>query len=245
MLSGKIMKKQKKNKKRVSRRKLGSWTKKMIRPENLIGPYYSSEEMFESLNSDGDSYGQYVTGLSVNLLLFSRVENKTPFLKFQNNTEETVAVGNNLITVSIEDEPKVLSEEPYNEEYFNEVKEWIIRNKDLLMLLWNQETEAVYFYDIIFKAKKAKTNGKIVKLIPAIPTDIITIKIEADMEAKTERYFIGDKEIKNREFEELQELKRNRIYLRVNPYDYLSQKLQYLTLKRYDVVTRKYTNKAK
>lgn len=62
-----------------------------------------------------------------------------PRIKFQNNTSDRITGVSDLIPVSIEDEPRVLIDKPYNKKIFKMVKKWIQLNKEGLLKVWNQE----------------------------------------------------------------------------------------------------------
>lgn len=62
-----------------------------------------------------------------------------PRIKFQNNTSDRITGISDLIPVSIEDEPHVLIDKPYNKKLFRPVKKWIQLNKENLLKVWNQE----------------------------------------------------------------------------------------------------------
>lgn len=88
---------------------------------------------------------KFETGLPVNVSIQFQPDDKrkykhnTPRLKFQNNTSDTVTSISDLIPVSIEDEPRVLIDKPYNKKLFKLVKKWIQLNREGLLKVWNQE----------------------------------------------------------------------------------------------------------
>lgn len=85
------------------------------------------------------------TGLLCNICIQLQTDDKkkykhnVPRSRFQNNISDTVTSENDLIPVSIEDEPRVLTDKPYNKKLFRLVKKWIQLNKENLLKVWNQE----------------------------------------------------------------------------------------------------------
>ena len=73
----------------------------------------------------------------------SNVKHNLPRIKFQNNTSTKIQI-NELIPISISDEPKILLKNndlnkiKISQEQINEVKLWIVKNKEILIDYWGE-----------------------------------------------------------------------------------------------------------
>lgn len=112
----------------------------------------------EDLLYEMSSFRKHITGLPVNLSLQIQTDEEKkyshnlPRLKFQNNNSDRVTSKADLIPVSIDPvEPKVLVDKEYNEQYFNQVKQWIIKNYEPLIQFWNQEIDEFELKDKLEK----------------------------------------------------------------------------------------------
>lgn len=97
-------------------------------------------ESVESLN-EFTTIGKKQTGLSVVIWVLAKEPTipSSPRIKFQNSTDDKIQP-DNLIAMSVEDEPRILDLNikpliPAAE--LTEIKQWVIKNKKLLLLYWN------------------------------------------------------------------------------------------------------------
>lgn len=88
-----------------------------------------------------------VTGLKVNISVQFQPDDQKkyphdlPRVKFQNNTSDRVTSRSDLIFISIADNPEVLINKPYDKKIFDQVRSWVILNKDALLAFWNQDID--------------------------------------------------------------------------------------------------------
>lgn len=82
------------------------------------------------------------------------MQHNSPRIKF-NNAKGNKLVPQNLVPISISDDPQILSKSApklqISSEEFNNLRKWIIDNKDALLQYWNGEIDTV---DLISKLKK-------------------------------------------------------------------------------------------
>ena len=116
------------------------------------------ELLNEDLLHEMSNFRKNVTGLPVNLSLQIQTDEETqykhnlPRLKFQNNTADKITSRSDLIPISIDPvNPKVLIDKPYEEQYYNAVRQWIINHYDLLIQFWNQDIDEFELKDALTK----------------------------------------------------------------------------------------------
>lgn len=99
--------------------------------ENLNGV----EPLFEFANAP-----KAITGLPVIIWIQAKidVQHQLPRIKFQNSYSNKVEP-NNLIPLSISDDPQVLvnTKLNINNDDLNKIKQWVKNNKTLLLQYWN------------------------------------------------------------------------------------------------------------
>lgn len=77
------------------------------------------------------------------------MNHSSPIIKFANNTSCSL-VPCDLISISISDNPEILSKNTrlkISQSDFEELRQWIIRNKESLLKLWNNEIDVGNFLD--------------------------------------------------------------------------------------------------
>lgn len=97
---------------------------------------------------------QTVTGLSVIVYVSPEVKGHLPRLKVQCDHSNKVNTSmNNWVSVSIEDEPKILAgkKDEIKTQDWKDVSKFIKKNKDLLIQYWNQEVDELELYSKIKK----------------------------------------------------------------------------------------------
>ena len=113
--------------------------------DELLNTVYTDEMLLEMAN-----ISQSTTGLDVIVWVQTNNTQSTgkhnlPRIKFQNNTATKVQT-NELIPISIADEPKILlkndelSKIKISKEQINRVIQWIVKNKEILIDYWNEKT---------------------------------------------------------------------------------------------------------
>ena len=113
--------------------------------DELLNTVYTDEMLLEMAN-----ISQSTTGLDVIIWVQTNNTQSTgkhnlPRIKFQNNTATKVQT-NELIPISIADEPKILlkndelSKIKISKEQINRVIQWIVKNKEILIDYWNEKT---------------------------------------------------------------------------------------------------------
>ena len=113
--------------------------------DELLNTVYTDEMLLEMAN-----ISQSTTGLDVIVWVQtnntqSTIQHNLPRIKFQNNTATKVQT-NELIPISIADEPKILlkndelSKIKISKEQINRVIQWIVKNKEILIDYWNEKT---------------------------------------------------------------------------------------------------------
>ena len=113
--------------------------------DELLQTVYTDEMLLEMAN-----ISQNTTGLDVIIWVQTNNTQSTgkhnlPRIKFQNNTATKVQT-NELIPISIADEPKILlkndelSKIKISKAQINRVIQWIVKNKEILIDYWNEKT---------------------------------------------------------------------------------------------------------
>ena len=113
--------------------------------DELLNTVYTDEMLLEMAN-----ISQNTTGLDVIIWVQTNNTQSTgkhnlPRIKFQNNTATKVQT-NELIPISIADEPKILlkndelSKIKISKAQINRVIQWIVKNKEILIDYWNEKT---------------------------------------------------------------------------------------------------------
>lgn len=77
------------------------------------------------------------------------MKHNSPRMKFTNNTTKSL-LPNDLVPISISNNPKILSKNTklkISQSDFEELRQWIIRNKENLLKLWNNEIDVGDFLD--------------------------------------------------------------------------------------------------
>lgn len=103
-------------------------------------------ESVESLN-EFTTIGKEQTGLSVIVwvLVKEPTIRSSPSIKFQNSTDDKIQP-NNLVAISVEDEPRILDSNIrllISAAELEEIKQWVIKNKKLLLQYWNLKITSI------------------------------------------------------------------------------------------------------
>ena len=112
--------------------------------DELLQTVYTDEMLLEMA-----SISQNTTGLDVVIWVQTNNTQSTgkhnlPQIKFQNNTSTKVQL-NELIPISISDNPEILLENndlnkiKISQAQINEIKQWIVKNKEILMDYWKEK----------------------------------------------------------------------------------------------------------
>ena len=112
--------------------------------DELLQTIYTDEMLLEMAN-----ISQNTTGLDVIIWVQTNNTQSTgkhnlPRIKFQNNTATKIQI-NELIPISISDEPKILLKNndlnkiKISQAQINEVKLWIVKNKEILIDYWKEK----------------------------------------------------------------------------------------------------------
>ena len=112
--------------------------------DELLQTVYTDEMLLEMAN-----ISQNTTGLDV--IIWVQTNNtqspgkhNLPQIKFQNNTSTKIQI-NELIPISISDEPKILLKNndlnkiKISQAQINEVKQWIVKNQEILIDYWQEK----------------------------------------------------------------------------------------------------------
>ena len=112
--------------------------------DELLQTVYTDEMLLEMAN-----ISQNTTGLDV--IIWVQTNNtqspgkhNLPQIKFQNNTSTKIQI-NELIPISISDNPEILLKNndlnkiKISQEQINEVKLWIVKNKEILIDYWEEK----------------------------------------------------------------------------------------------------------
>ena len=116
--------------------------------------YETIDELLQTVYTDEmllymGNFSQNATGLDVivwvqTINTQSNVKHNLPRIKFQNNTSTKVQI-NELIPISISDNPQILlsnndlNKIKISQEQINEVKLWIVKNKEILIDYWEEK----------------------------------------------------------------------------------------------------------
>ena len=112
--------------------------------EELLQTVYTDEMLLEMAN-----ISQSTTGLDVIIWVQTNNTQSTgkhnlPRIKFQNNTATKIQI-NELIPISISDDPKILLKNndlnkiKISQAQINRIKKWIIKNKEILIDYWEEK----------------------------------------------------------------------------------------------------------
>lgn len=112
--------------------------------DELLQTIYTDEMLLEMAN-----ISQNTTGLDVIIWVQTNNTQSTgkhnlPRIKFQNNTETRVQI-NELIPISISDNPKILlnnndlNKIKISQAQINGIKQWIVQNKEILIDYWQEQ----------------------------------------------------------------------------------------------------------
>ena len=112
--------------------------------EELLKTVYTDEMLLEMA-----TISQNTTGLDVIIWVQTNNTQSTgkhnlPRIKFQNNTATKIQI-NELIPISISDDPKILLKNndlnkiKINQTQINRIKQWIMKNKEILIDYWEEK----------------------------------------------------------------------------------------------------------
>lgn len=112
--------------------------------EELLQTVYTNEMLLEMAN-----ISQSTTGLDVIIWVQTNNTQSTgkhnlPRIKFQNNTATKIQI-NELIPISISDDPKILLKNndlnkiKISQTQINGIKQWIVKNKEILIDYWEEK----------------------------------------------------------------------------------------------------------
>lgn len=112
--------------------------------EELLQTVYTDEMLLEMAN-----ISQSTTGLDVIIWVQTNNTQSTgkhnlPRIKFQNNTATKIQI-NELIPISISDDPKILLKNndlnkiKISQTQINGIKQWIMKNKEILIDYWEEK----------------------------------------------------------------------------------------------------------
>ena len=112
--------------------------------EELLQTVYTDEMLLEMAN-----ISQSTTGLDVIIWVQTNNTQSTgkhnlPRIKFQNNTATKIQI-NELIPISISDDPKILLKNndlnkiKISQTQINGIKQWIVKNKEILIDYWEEK----------------------------------------------------------------------------------------------------------
>ena len=112
--------------------------------EELLQTVYTDEMLLEMAN-----ISQSTTGLDVIIWVQTNNTQSTgkhnlPRIKFQNNTATKIQI-NELIPISISDDPKILLKNndlnkiKISQTQINGIKQWIMKNKEILIYYWEEK----------------------------------------------------------------------------------------------------------
>ena len=112
--------------------------------EELLQTVYTDEMLLEMAN-----ISQSTTGLDVIIWVQTNNTQSTgkhnlPRIKFQNNTATKIQI-NELIPISISDDPKILltnndlNKIKISQTQINGIKQWIMKNKEILIDYWEEK----------------------------------------------------------------------------------------------------------
>lgn len=112
--------------------------------EAIIEDYFDNQSLFEMANLSVDE-----TNLPIVVWISIKPDenHKIPRIKFS-NTESTKMSTDNLVPISISDNPVILTKNTIlniPNKKLNKVKQWIILNKDSLMKAWNGDITPTQF----------------------------------------------------------------------------------------------------
>ena len=112
--------------------------------DELLQTVYTDEMLLEMANISQNTTGLDVIVWVQTINTQSTGKHNLPRIKFQNNTATKNQI-NELIPISISDEPKILLKNndlnkiKISQEQINEVKLWIVKNKEILIDYWEEK----------------------------------------------------------------------------------------------------------
>ena len=112
--------------------------------DELLQTVYPDEMLLEMANISQNTTGLDVIVWVQTINTQSTGKHNLPRIKFQNNTVTKIQI-NELIPISISDEHKILLKNndlnkiKISQEQINEVKLWIVKNKEILIDYWEEK----------------------------------------------------------------------------------------------------------
>ena len=112
--------------------------------DELLQTVYTDEMLLEMANISQNTTGLDVIVWVQTINTQSTGKHNLPRIKFQNNTSTKIQI-NELIPISISDEPKILLKNndlnkiKISQAQINVIKQWIIKNKEILIDYWEEK----------------------------------------------------------------------------------------------------------
>lgn len=112
--------------------------------DELLQTVYTDEMLLEMANISQNTTGLDVIVWVQTINTQSNVKHNLPRIKFQNNTETRVQI-HELIPISISDNPQILlnnndlNKIKISQAQINVIKQWIIKNKEILIDYWEEK----------------------------------------------------------------------------------------------------------
>ena len=112
--------------------------------DELLQTVYTDEMLLEMANISQNTTGLDVIVWVQTINTQSTGKHNLPRIKFQNNTSTKIQI-NELIPISISDNPKILLKNndlnkiKISQAQINEVKLWIVKNKEILIDYWEEK----------------------------------------------------------------------------------------------------------
>ena len=112
--------------------------------DELLQTVYTDEMLLEMANISQNTTGLDVIVWVQTINTQSNVKHNLPRIKFQNNTSTKIQI-NELIPISISDNPQILlnnndlNKIKISQAQINVIKQWIIKNKEILIDYWEEK----------------------------------------------------------------------------------------------------------
>ena len=112
--------------------------------DELLQTVYTDEMLLEMANISQNTTGLDVIVWVQTINTQSTGKHNLPRIKFQNNTSTKIQI-NELIPISISDNPKILLKNndlnkiKISQAQINVIKQWIIKNKEILIDYWEEK----------------------------------------------------------------------------------------------------------
>ncbi len=112
--------------------------------DELLQTVYTDEMLLEMANISQNNTGLDVIVWVQTINTQSTGKHNLPRIKFQNNTSTKIQI-NELIPISISDNPKILLKNndlnkiKISQAQINVIKQWIIKNKEILIDYWEEK----------------------------------------------------------------------------------------------------------